>query len=405
MNINLNKSENETELQYIWRLCSAKDSNVIDMTWDSLAELLNRNLRDDESEYYTSSAYRKKYQQAKLFRDEVFSKEESNEYLKSLDVQKRELQKAKVKLQTEKLEYARWIREEARDELILEKICDAINSLEPLFIPAYIPPIHNSRSDILLFSDEHYGAEFSIKGLFGEILNEYSPEIFESRMWSLLNQTLEIIKRENINNLYVFSLGDFSDGILRVGQLMKLRYGVIDGTIKYSEFICNWLTELSKYVRIEYHTTAGNHTELRMLGQMKGTFSDDNTVKILSEYMKVRLKDNPNITIVENPTGYVFANIEGYNILGIHGEVKNMEHAIKDFSKVYSIQIDYLIAGHLHHSRTQEVGVDSEVINVPSIIGFDTYAISLQKTSNSAGKMLTFEKGKGKVCERTFKLN
>ena len=45
----------------------------------------------------------------------------------------------------------------------------------------------------------------------------------------------------NIDILNVFSMGDFSDGILRVSQLMKLRYGVVDGTIKYADFISNKL--------------------------------------------------------------------------------------------------------------------------------------------------------------------
>ena len=35
---------------------------------------------------------------------------------------------------------------------------------------------------MLVFGDEHYGAEFELKGLFGEIINSYSPEIFEKRM-------------------------------------------------------------------------------------------------------------------------------------------------------------------------------------------------------------------------------
>ena len=64
-------------------------------------------------------------------------------------------------------------------------------------------------------------------------------------------------------------MGDFNDGILRVSQLMKLRYGVVDGTIKYADFISNWLNELTKYVRVKYQSTNGNHSELRMLGQPK----------------------------------------------------------------------------------------------------------------------------------------
>ena len=336
------------------------------------------------------------------------SKEENktnSSYMDDLAVQRRELEKAKIKLQTEKLEYSKWLREEARDELITEKICSTIATLSPLSIPEYIEPKHNSRDYALIFGDEHYGVEFELKGLFGDIINAYSPEIFEKRMWDLLNQTIEIIKKENIDTLNVFSMGDFCDGILRVSQLMKLRYGVVDGTIKYADFICNWLNELTKYVRVKFQMTDGNHTELRMLGQPKGTFTEDNMGKVVSEFIKVRLKDNVNFTYIENPTGLIYAQLASYTLLGIHGEVKNMENAIKDFSKTYNVSINYLLAGHLHHTRIEDVGINSEVINVPSIVGVDPYSLSLNKTSNAAGKLLVFEQNKGIVCEYRLKLN
>jgi len=403
--MNLNKNIAETELQYIWRLCLAKDSGSLDMTWDELADVLNKNLREDESEYYGSSAYRKKYQQAKLFRDEVFSKEESVDYQNELTIQKRELEKAKIKLQTEKLEYNKWLREEARDELIMEHIVAAIESLEPLSIPENRGVGLTNKAYALLMGDEHFGVEFELKDLFGNIINEYSPEIFEKRMWSLLNKTIEIIKKEDINELHVFNMGDFADGCLRVSQLMKLRYGVVDGTIKYADFICNWLNELTKYVNIKFQMTDGNHSELRMLGQPKGTFSEDNMGKVVREFIKVRLKDNPNFTFIENPTGYIYAQLACNTFLGIHGEVKNMSNAIKEFSQIYGVHIDYLAAGHLHHSRTEEVGVRSEVINVPSIVGIDSYSLSLRKTSNAGAKLLVFDNVDGLICEHKIKLN
>ena len=391
--------EGETDEELIFRICNDKEQIG---SWQDVADIINELTGND----YGESTYRKKYQAFQKMLSANQSKfADSDAQLKEIEVQKRELEKAKVKLQTEKLEYARWIREEARDELIIEKICESIASLPSLEIPQYIQPVHNTRAYALVFGDEHYGAEFEIKGLFGDVLNAYSPEIFEERMWSLFNQTVEIIQKENIDTLNVFSMGDFGDGCLRVSQLMKLRYGVVDGTIKYADFICNWLNELTKYTRVKFQMTNGNHTELRMLGQPKGTFTEDNMGKVVSEFIKTRLKDNDNFTFIENPTGYIYAQLACHTILGIHGEVKNMENAIKEFSKIYSVPIDYLLAGHLHHSRIEEVGMNSEVINVPSVVGVDPYSLSLNKTSNASGKLLVFEQTKGKVCEYTLKLN
>ena len=319
-------------------------------------------------------------------------------------VQMRELQKERYKIQTEKLELNRWLRENARDELIVEHICQAVEKLEPLVIP---DPIHTELSDregVLLFGDEHYGTEFEIRGLHNEVINSYSPEIFENRMWNLLEQTISIVRKEGFSRIHVFSMGDFEDGLLRVKQLMQLRYGVVEGTVRYADFISNWLNELSKYVEVEFQTANGNHTELRMLGQPKGTFTKENMSLVVESIIATRLANNPNFTFTKNPTGYIYADILGYKLLGIHGEVKSMEQAIKDFSQMYRVQLDFLIAGHKHHSRSEAVGINQEVINVPSIIGVDDYSLSIHKTSNAGATFLVFEKDKGKAIEYSIKL-
>lgn len=399
------KLENENYHQYIWRMDELVQSGKY-KNWKEITPFINKELfGDDESEYRDESAYRKAVKYARDFYESGVFGDNEDVYYKKLQAEKRELEKVKVQIQTEKLEYSRWLREEARDELITEKICNSISSLSPLDIPQHIPPAHNYRAHALVFGDEHFGVDFELRGLFGDILNAYSPEIFEERMWDLFNQTIEVVQKENIDVLNIFSMGDFSDGILRVSQLMKLRYGVVDGTIKYADFISNWLNEFTKYVRVNYQSTNGNHTELRMLGAPKGTFTEDNMGKVVSEFIKTRLKDNPNFTYIENPTGYIYAELAGCPILGIHGEVKNMSNAIREFSSIYGIQIQYLLAGHLHHNKVEEVGVNQEVINIGSIIGVDSYSLSLRKTSNASAKLLVFEEDKGKVCEYIFKLN
>ena len=407
--VNLKKEDNENTNEYIWRMCDYKDKGLLDLNWEQVGELINKELfGSDEELYRTSSAYRKPYQYAKDFYDDVFKKRmylDDNEAIKKMDDLKRDIQKERIKLNTTRVEYNKWLRENARDELIVEEICKSISNLSPLEKPAYIQNKYSTKEYCLVFGDEHYGTEFELTDLLGNIINSYSPEIFEKRMWDLFYQVIDIIKKEDINTLNVYSMGDFSDGCLRVSQLMKLRYGVIDGTIKYANFISNWLNELTKYVRIRFQMTDGNHTELRMLGQPKGTFIEDNMGKIVKEFIKIRLEDNDNFTFIENPTGYIYDNLAGNIILGIHGETRSLEKTLKDLSAIYNTQIKYLFAGHLHHSKLEEIGVNSEVINIPSIIGIDPYALSLNKTSNASAKLFIFEEGKGRTCEYTFKLN
>ena len=94
-----------------------------------------------------------------------------------------------------------------------------------------------------------------------------------------------------------------------------------------------------------------------------------------------------------------------YIVVGIHGETKNMEKTINELSRAYQHHIDFLIGGHKHHSKSEEMGIDSEVLSVKSIIGVDPYGLSLQKTANAGANLFVFEQGKGKVMEYTYKLN
>lgn len=396
---------NETEEETLFRIGSAKRDGLLDATWVEVAEFMNKTFRNDETEYYSESAYRKKYKNY-IDAKEMFIKQgaTSDGTADELAAKLREINKERIKLQTEKLEYNKWLREEARDELIAEKIVDAIRENNSLISPAPLVVNKPSKSAILAFGDEHYGTEFTIYGLHGEIINSYSPEIFEQRMWSLFYKTLEIIKKEGLTTLYVFALGDFTDGVLRCSQLMKLRYGVVEGTVRYANFISNWLNELTKYVKVKYQMVYGNHSELRMLGQPKGTFKEENTGLFVREMISARLENNPNFEMIINPTGLIFDTVEGFNTLAIHGEVRNMENAIKDFSNTYNTDIRILIGGHMHHYKAETVGVNREVINVPSIIGIDSFSMSLNKTSNPGATLLVIEQDDGIGVEYKIKL-
>ena len=402
----LKKLPEENENEYIWKIGQAKDANLIVYTWEQLSPILNRECGIDETEYRSESAWRKKYRIMQQAWDDVFSKQSfNNDQLNDIEERIREMEKEKVKIRTEKLEYNKWLREEARDELIIDRICDAIKNLPKFECPDVIYSTNNERVGCLLLADAHYGTELKITGLFGETINEYNPEIFESRMWDLLGQVIEICNKENFTSLNVYNLGDDVDGLLRVSQLRKLRYGVIESTVRYGRFIANWLNELSKYVRVRYQMVKdSNHCQIRMLDQPKNSFKDENVSYIIAEKILDRLDNNPNFEFIQNPTGYIFDDILGYHVLGIHGEGKCLEKAIKDFSMTYKTYIDFLVGGHKHHQNSSNIAVESDVISAPSIIGVDDYALSLHKTSDPGATLFVLEENKGKVMEYNIKL-
>ena len=81
--------------------------------------------------------------------------------------------------------------------------------------------------------------------------------------------------------------------------------------------------------------------------------------------------------------------------LGIHGEVKDLSNAIKDYEHIYNIRIDYLVAGHKHFNEYMNCGVRRGIIGVASIVGSDDFSMRIRKSSDASSSLLIFEEGKG----------
>lgn len=184
--------DGETDDEFIFRV--SKDKDKIG-TWEDMAELFNAILGYNFGESYYRKRNKKhdRISYVTKYNDQIDQKQ-----FDKIRIEQRNLEKERKKIQTEKLEYNKWLREEARDEMITEKICETISQLQPLKIPEYIAPVHNKKEYLLCLADAHYGICFEIKDLFGNIINEYSPEIFEERMWYLRNRVIELVQKEHI---------------------------------------------------------------------------------------------------------------------------------------------------------------------------------------------------------------
>lgn len=91
--------------------------------------------------------------------------------------------------------------------------------MEPLTIddaPARLAV--GKRTLVLCVADCHYGAEWTVRGLRGEMLNHYTPDVFCQRMADLLEQTRAMLRKEQISDVQLLLCGDSLDGMLRASQ-------------------------------------------------------------------------------------------------------------------------------------------------------------------------------------------
>ena len=262
--MNLKKEDNENTNEYIWRICDYKDKGLLDLNWDEIGNIINKELfGEDEELYRTSSAYRKPYQYAKDFFDDVFKKkisDDNSNLTKDLEDVKREIQKERIKLNTAKVEYNRDIRKQSRFELFYEDIKNNIKKLE---VPNFE---YNGSSDfiekeyILTIADIHCGAQFECEN------NYYSLEECKNRFEILFDEAVSFIKEKRLNRIHVLELGDSIQNILRLNDLKINQTSVVEATVYDSKLIANFLNGLSKYCEvIYYHCPTSNHSQIRYL--------------------------------------------------------------------------------------------------------------------------------------------
>ena len=398
------RGENESLLNYFNRI--TRDRKELDLSYEQWQELLiGENKYSSENcrkAYYIISPLLEILSEDEKNRivEGIENKEEKQNLLNEIERAKIELEKERKKKQTINVEFNKLLRESAREELFYESMERAIRE-RPLYKVA--PPLkinHNNKDGILAMSDFHYGREVSIKGLNGEIINEYNNDIFKKRMHDLLSQTIDICLDRGIEHLHIMNLADCIDGILRVSQLRSLQTGVIDSVIEFCEFLAEWLNALSSYVTIDYYQCWGNHDEIRMLTGKKGDFPHENVNKIIMKFLELSLSNNTNVVIHNEDLPYIYFDICGSKVFGYHGEDKNLPKTLKWFEDIYGVNIDYIFGGHLHSQSLETVGMgsyaDKQAIRIPSICSIDDYSMNLHSSSRAGANIFVFEEGKGK---------
>lgn len=320
-----------------------------------------------------------------------------------------QLKAERIKIQTANLEYNAIQRAEARNDLFNEQIIKAIERLEPIgdTRPKLdVEPCDKHRTALLAISDLHAGSTFVVKGIYNEIVNEYSYDIMCARLWSIIDK----IETDDIvfDDLTVAICGDLVEGILRESSLTKLREPVTDTVIRLAEFLSEWIYQLS--IRLEKKVNVviigGNHDTVRSLTS-RPMFEGENLTKIVVEFIKLRLQDLDWIT-VDDYQDVAIKNIQGVNVMFQHGEDKDLKTTMDYFSNLYNIDVDEIVAGHLHRAESKTVGItelgDRQLTRVGSIVGTDSYAKQIRASARPSCYIALYEEDNGKTWSRNYYL-
>lgn len=345
-----------------------------------------------------------------LENDEINNIQDENK-LQEILIAKKELEKERKKIQTINLEYNQYVRDISRFELFNEKIKETIDNMPALIFSNTIQDKFNSKQTaVLCISDAHNGVEINMQTVFNEPINIYSPDILKKRLNKLADTVIKDYKNNfNYKKLIVFNLGDGIQNILRLSDIAKLKTGVIDSVLQYAEMISQFLNKIQNElnIQIEFSCLGGNHSELRLISTGRN-WESENLGKVIREFIALRLKDNQNIK-VDPYSDFSFKQIEGINILAIHGDdSKKNINEISYWEQYHNITIDILLMGHFHHQEQISLGYsptgDKEIIIVPSLIGIDEFSRKNRKLARAGAKFILFEDN-NKTWEKVIYLN
>lgn len=242
--IDLHKLNNENEENFIWRLGQAKDSGLLDLTWDEIANIINQEFRIDESEYRTEAAYRKVYSQAKRFYEAgVFNHLSEDKYFKELKLQKQELEKEKIKTRDERNELKRIIREEARKESYKEQILRSISEYQcnPLSYDEskqFIGILKTDNDLIISCTDIHAGIEIN------NYFNKFDEYILRDRFNQYLDKIFEVQLRHGSENANII-LSELVSGLIHNELRIENNQNLIEQFLTVTNYISEFLSELS----------------------------------------------------------------------------------------------------------------------------------------------------------------
>lgn len=403
----MDRKKNESYLSFSKRVTRALSNKTISYK-EWAKSLLNENIYGEENTRRCFVFFEKFL--SILENDEINNIQDENK-LQEILIAKKELEKERKKIQTINLEYNQYVRDISRFELFNEKIKEAIDNMPALIFSNTIQDKFNSKQTaVLCISDAHNGVEINMQTVFNESINIYSPDILKKRLNKLADTVIKDYKNNfNYKKLIVFDLGDGIQNILRLSDIAKLKTGVIDSVLQYAEMISQFLNKIQNElnIQIEFSCLGGNHSELRLISTGRN-WESENLGKVIREFIALRLKDNQNIK-VDPYSDFSFKQIEGINILAIHGDdSKKNINEISYWEQYHNITIDILLMGHFHHQEQISLGYsptgDKEIIIVPSLIGIDEFSRKNRKLARAGAKFILFEDN-NKTWEKVIYLN
>lgn len=368
------KSENEEK--FIWRLGQAKDSGELDMSWDEIANVINKEL-GNEDRPLSEAAFRKPFQYAKRFFEAgVFNDLNEDKYLKELQLQKQELAKEQVKIRDERNELNRVIREEARKESYKDQIMRSISEYhsDPLLYDEskqFTGILYTDNDLIISMTDLHTGIEIN------NYFNKFNEDILRNRLNKYLDKIFEVQLRHGSENAYVI-LSELVSGIIHNELRIENNQNLIEQFLTATNYISQFLSELSyRFNEVHVYMCVGNHS--RISPKKEDSLKGENIDHLALPFLEAKLQNFKNIYCHKNDVEESIAMFSVRNniVMSSHGDKDSPNNVVQRFTLLFGVCPSLVYLGHRHTNGLTTV-YNTKVIESGTLSGTDNYALDLR---------------------------
>lgn len=415
--LNKTQLENESDLEFMKRICSIKSE--LNMTWKDVSEHLNSTLGLN----YSESWYRKNYNNGS-FEQTVASVTTSSDncegpcedckelpnclhdWSEDLLGKEEELKELQHRLSLKKVEVSdlitqnnAYIRRLSREQTIKDIAHDyaTIMNKEKTLKPVMHPRIEFTEDSegVLLLSDWHYGM------VCDNPWNRFDPDVCRYRVNKLLNKVIKIVSDNNINHVHVLDLADLIAGRIHTQIRIESRFDVITQTMEVAEILAEFLDSLSYHCHVSFYSCLDNHSRLEP--NKKESMDLESLARLIPWYLVERLKDNDCIEICDNKYGadIITCRVAGHNVIGVHGDNDHPTRALERLSLMTHEHYDMLCTAHLHHLMLEEQH-QSMVVSNGCLMGVDRYAEKLRLTSDPSQTFIVASPEN--ICECIYRI-
>lgn len=365
---------NETEDECLFRIGEAKRDGLLDLTWIEIADFFNKTFRKDETEYRTESSYRKKFKNFIDAKDMLvkskFTEGGFDDQYRELEIKKRELEKEKIKLRDERIDYQKSLREEARMESFIELVERAFSAnVKPFdYHPSLI--IDSNEDMVVCLSDLHTGIEVK------NWLNHYDTDILANRLCKYLDEIKQIQELHKCKVCNVVLGGDMVSGIIHNQLRLQNNENVIEQVKIAVTYVGDFIANLAEWFeQIDVYSVSGNHSRIspNKDDHLKGEELDE----MIPFCLKLQFQNNNQIKIHDislDSTINCFRTRGNKLFYIVHGDRDTPANVVQNLTLMTGVKPDGIIMNHRHHN-----GLDSQhnvkIIQCGCVVGTDDYCV------------------------------